>query len=129
MPVSYKVVVPETGAEHRFDPQQYGKAVEKWHEEITWLDCDTYLVRVQPSGDAEEEQVVMWYLRAYPAFSCPPNCSWCSKFQIARSRYLGVSPIKAEAEARQRYQDWRAGRLVYPDPSSGADAASLEQAA
>ena len=49
MPVSYKVVVPETGAVHCYDPQQYARAVEKWHEEITWLDCDTYLVRVQAS--------------------------------------------------------------------------------
>ena len=129
MPVSYKVVVPETGAVHCYDPQQYAKAVEKWHEEITWLDCDTYLVRVQAGGDAEQEQIVMWYLREYPAFSCPPNCSWCSKFQIARSRYLGVSPIKAETEAKRRYVDWKESRLVSREPAGAEGAKDLEHAA
>jgi hypothetical protein len=122
MPVFYKVVIPETGDVHRFDPHQYGKAVERWHEEITWLDCDTFVIRVNASQDAEEEQIEMWYLRDYPAFSCPSNCSWCTKFQIARSRYLGVSPITAAAEAKQRYLDWKEGRLDHRD-SAGAEGA------
>jgi hypothetical protein len=121
MPVSYKIVLPETGDSYRFDPHQYGKAVEKWHEEITWLDCDTYLLRVSDSEAGEEEQIVMWYLRDYPAFSCPPNCSWCSKFQIARSRYLGINPATAEAEARRRYIDWKEGRLVYREAAAEED--------
>jgi hypothetical protein len=129
MPVSYKVAIPETGDVHCFDAHQYAKAVEKWHEEITWLDCDTYLLRVNTTGEAEDEQIVLWYLREYPAFSCPPNCSWCTKFQIARSRYLGVSPVRAEEEAKHRLQEWRPDRFVSAEGSSEITATNLEQAA
>lgn len=128
MPAFYRVVVPETGDAHRFEPHQYGKAVEKWHEEIACLDCDTYLLRVNAGDAGEEEQIVMWYLREYPAFSCPPNCSWCTKFQIARSRYLGVSPVKAEGEAKRRYLEWKAGGQMYGRTAS-EEAEGLEHAA
>ena len=57
MPVSFKIVLPETGDTYAFDPHHYGKAVEKWHEEITWLDCDTYLLRVSTGEAGEEEQI------------------------------------------------------------------------
>jgi hypothetical protein len=114
MLVAYKVVVPETGEKQFFDIDQYSKAVERWHEEIAWLDCDTYLVAVHVNETVGEEQIMQWYLREYPAFSCPPNCDWCIKFGIARSRYLGVSPIKAAEEAQKKYTDWQEGRLVYP---------------
>jgi len=129
MLVAYKVVLPETGEKHIYDIDQYSKAVERWHEEIAWLDCDTYLVGLHVNEEQGDEQIIQWYLRDLPAFSCPPNCSWCMKFAIARSRYFGVSPIKAEAEAKKRYADWQEGRHVYPDPDDEEPEDDIDQAA
>jgi hypothetical protein len=129
MLVAYKVVIPETGEKYIFDIDQYSKAVERWHEEIAWLDCDTYLVGLHVNGEHGDEQIMLWYLRDVPAFSCPPNCSWCMKFEMARSRYLGVSPVKAAAEAEKRYADWQAGRLAYPNTDAGEPDDQINQAA
>ena len=129
MLVALKVIIPETGDKYLFDVDDYSKAMERWHEEIAWLDCDTYLVGVHINGTQGEEQIMQWYLRDLPAFSCPANCSWCMKFEIARSRYQGVSPIKAAAEAKKRYVDWQEGRRVYPDPEEAAAEDELNEAA
>ena len=129
MLVALKVIIPETGEKYLFDIDQYSKAMERWHAEIAWLDCDTYLVGVHINDTQGEEQIMQWYLRDLAAFSCPSNCSWCMKFEIARSRYLGVSPIKAESEAKKRYVDWQEGRHVYPDPDDEEPRDEIDQAA
>jgi hypothetical protein len=129
MLVAYKVVIPETGEKHIFDVDQYNQAIERWHEEIAWLDCDTYLVALHVNETVGEEQIMQWYLRDPPAFSCPTNCSWCMKLGIARSRYLGVSPIKAAEEARKKYDDWQEGRITYPVDDDTVDKAELDPAA
>jgi hypothetical protein len=82
MLVAYKVVIPETGKTYRFAPDEYAAAMAKWHEEIAWLDCDTYLMGLHADEQEEAAELVQWYLRDLAAFSCPPNCSRCPKFAI-----------------------------------------------
>ena len=82
MLVAYKVVLPETGEKHIYDIDQYSKAVERWHEEIAWLDCDTYLVGLHVNEEQGDEQIIQWYLRDLPA--------WFSVHPPKPSRFSGV---------------------------------------
>jgi hypothetical protein len=112
---AYKVVIPEINEKYFFDIDQFAQALQKWHEEIAALDCDTYLIAIHVNEANAEEQISQWYWRQGPAFSCPSNCSWCQKYQIPRSRFLSHASARAEDEAKRQYVDWSEGRYQYPE--------------
>jgi hypothetical protein len=123
---AYKVVVPEINEKHFFDIDQYPQAMQKWHEEIADLDCDTYLIAIHVNDEQAEEQISQWYWREGPAFSCPTNCSWCQKYQIPRSRFLSASAAKYAEDAKRRYQEWSEGRYRYPEEDENGNGCTTE---